>query len=406
MIAYRLKNINSKNATPIRMICFFEGVRLQIYTGLKIHPDNWLPETQKATENLKVFRGGRQINLELKKLNIGAEALAMSFKNAGIKLTTESFKQKFELDFFGRDSFKTEVVSIITHYDKYIEEESSKRGAVKLNPHRNVVGMIKRFYPKWDQLQLRDITTKFHTDLMDFILYKEGLSINYAGSISARLKTFMNVTLVAGLHTNQDFREFKRMTEEVDKIALSSDDLKKLANKKITIPGHDIARDLFMIQCVTGLRYSDVELLTTDNIRGKFLEVKTQKTGKPVTINIHAELQKILDKYNGFPPKLSKEKVNLYIKEVAKFAKLTDKIIIETTVKGQKVRTSHFLWELISTHTGRRTALTNMARQGIDLNSIRLVSGHTTIKQLQTYLKIDSEESATKLINHPYYKSL
>jgi hypothetical protein len=46
-----------------------------------------------------------------------------------------------------------------------------------------------------------------------------------------------------------------------------------------------------------------------------------------------------------------------------------------------------------------------MARQGIDLNSIRFVSGHTTIKQLQTYLKIDSEESATKLIDPPFYKS-
>jgi integrase len=268
-----------------------------------------------------------------------------------------------------------------------------------------VLGKLKSFYPDWVELDFNDITVKFHNDLMDFVLYKEGLSINYAGTLTARLKTFMNDSLIKGLHTNRDIEQFKRISEEVDKIALSTDDLKKLAKIKITISGYDIARDLFMIQCVTGLRYSDVELLTMDNIRGKFLEVKTQKTGKPVTINIHAELQKILDKYDGFPPKMSKEKVNLYIKEVAKFAKLTDKVIIETTVKGQKVRTSHFLWELISTHTGRRTALTNMARQGIDLNSIRLVSGHTTIKQLQTYLKIDSEESATKLIDHPFYKS-
>jgi hypothetical protein len=79
---------------------------------------------------------------------------------------------------------------------------SIKRGYSKLSFHRNAIQMIKRFCPDWEKLQYKGINIKFHSGLVDFIIYKEGLSLNYAGSITARNKTFMNVALIAGEHTN------------------------------------------------------------------------------------------------------------------------------------------------------------------------------------------------------------
>ena len=73
-------------------------------------------------------------------------------------------------------------------------------------------------------------------------------------------------------------------------------------------------------------------------------------------------------------------------------------------MRGVPVSIKYKLWELISTHTGRRTALTNMARQGIDLNDIRNISGHSSLLQLQTYLKIGNEETAKKLLVHPFFQ--
>jgi hypothetical protein len=92
--------------------------------------------------------------------------------------------------------------------------------------------------------------------------------------------------------------------------------------------------------------------------------------------------------------------------DYTEFAKLNRKVIIKTSVRGQTVKTEYKLWELISTHTGRRTALTNMARAEISLYDIMKISGHATIRQLQDYLKIDTEETANKLLDHPFYKSI
>jgi len=405
MITFRLKDVNSKKETPIRMTCFFEGVRIQIYSGLKILPSNWIQTTQKATTNLKEFKHGRQFNYELEKVRNVATTLALAFKESGTKITMESFKQKFDEEYFGRDSFKTVQLSILTQYEKYIQEMSIKRGYSKLSSHRNAVQMIKRFCPDWEKLQYKDINIKFHSGLVDFIIYKEGLSLNYAGSITARIKTFMNVALMAGEHSNQDFRQFKKLTSKVDTIALSTDDIKALMGV-ILSGGHDIARDMFLVQCLTGLRFSDSSVLTRTNNNGKILEVTTMKTDTRVNIPIHADLWKIIDKYDGFPPPITNQKVNVYIKEVAEFAKLNRKVNIKTSVRGQTVNTEYKLWELRSTHTGRRTALTNMARAEISLYDIMKISGHATIRQLQDYLKFEIEETAIKLLDHPYYKSI
>ena len=118
MITFRLKDVNSKKETPIRMTCFFEGVRIQIYSGLKILPNNWIQTTQKATTNLKEFKHGRQFNFELEKIRNGATTLALAFRDSGTKITMESFKQKFDEEYFGRDSFKTVQLSILTQYEK------------------------------------------------------------------------------------------------------------------------------------------------------------------------------------------------------------------------------------------------------------------------------------------------
>lgn len=95
---------------------------------------------------------------------------------------------------------------------------------------------------------------------------------------------FMNEAYERNLHTNMDFKKkrFSKPKEETYSVYLNSDELKKIYKCDLSDePRLDRVRDLFLIGCCTGLRFSDLSLLSSDNI-DNVESVITIKTVKPV----------------------------------------------------------------------------------------------------------------------------
>jgi integrase len=169
----------------------------------------------------------------------------------------------------------------------------------------------------------------------------------------------------------------------------------------------DKARDLFIIGCYTGLRFSDLNQISPDNFinNGTQLKVKTEKTGEFVVIPLHRTVKEIVQKYeNSIPDVLSNQKMNEYIKEVAKLAELNERISISITKGGEKQSDVFEKWQLVTTHTARRSFATNMYLLDIPTISIMKITGHRTEKAFLLYIKITQEENANKLLNHPFFK--
>ena len=110
---------------------------------------------------------------------------------------------------------------------------------------------------------------------------------------------------------------------------------------------------------------------------------------------MHPAVIKILEKYDYQMPKpLSNQRFNEYIKEVAKIAGIDQ---VETTRKtiGGKIQTERKpKYELIGTHTGRRSFCTNMYLLGIPTYTIMAISGHKTEKSFIKYVRITKEQHA------------
>src|SRR5690606_11640977 len=123
------------------------------------------------------------------------------------------------------------------------------------------------------------------------------------------IKTIIHDAFERGLHKNTDYQKsaFTKPKEEVNHIYLTMEEIKKIKELNYSNrPNIDVARDLFVIAAVTGLRVSDYKSLTSSNIKMfreiKYLEIKTQKTGKIVHIPLHPFVTEILDKRDGqFP---------------------------------------------------------------------------------------------------------
>jgi integrase len=243
---------------------------------------------------------------------------------------------------------------------------------------------------------------------MRFLLNK-GYSPNTIGSRIKNLKVFMGEAMERGLTDNTHFKSsrFKKPYEKSESIYLTLDEIKAIYELDLSENTRlEKVRDLFIIGCYTGLRFSDLEQLCTDNLidNKTKIKIKTVKTGEVVVIPLHKHVREILEKHDGIPPQLiSNQKMNDYLKEIGEKAGITDAVIINTTKGMIKESATYNKFELITSHTARRSFATNAYLNDIPSISIMKITGHSTEKAFLTYIKISQEDNANKLLNHPFF---
>ena len=204
----------------------------------------------------------------------------------------------------------------------------------------------------------------------------------------------------AGHHRNEDYKSFIKPTEEAENVYLSTQELADLEKLDLSFnPSYDKVRDLFLIGCHTGLRMSDFSRLTSDHIKEGFITIEQKKTKHNVVIPVHSVVKKILKKYNGdLPSAISGQKFNEYLKEISKkVPALRGNESKRQTRGGFKTITTLHKWEMISSHTARRSFCTNEYLKGTPALTIMKVSGHKTESSFLKYIKISSKEHAEKM---------
>ncbi|NMA74232.1 MAG: site-specific integrase [Bacteroidales bacterium] len=153
------------------------------------------------------------------------------------------------------------------------------------------------------------------------------------------------------------------------------------------------ARDVFCFQCLTSLRYSDVSQLVKNDIDGMVMNVVTEKTDKVLQIPLNSKALSILDKYKDFDdskalPVVSNQKMNDYIKEVCYLAGINQNVT-KTYFKGkERITETYKKYELISTHTARRTFICIALANGVTPETVMRITGHTDYKSMQPYIDV------------------
>jgi integrase len=220
----------------------------------------------------------------------------------------------------------------------------------------------------------------------------------------------MNEAVDRKLTANLQFKNkrFKNLEEHSESIYLSEDEIKELYDLDLAKSERlNKVRDLFIIGCYTGLRFSDLSQLRPENINelGNMVKIRTQKTDEVVIIPLNSYIKKILTKYGGNPPEAySNQKMNEYLKDLGKEAKIKENIIVTATKGGIRQSETFKKWQLITTHTARRSFATNAYLNNVPTISIMKITGHRTEKAFLKYIRISQEDNANKLLNHPFFK--
>ena len=422
---FHLKEPKSTKPSSIVMIFWFKNERIKYHTNEKVLPLHWDRETQRAIES-KEIPGNRKVNKNLNRYEDFIEHLIDLAKHNKEPLSTKHIKKSLDDEF---KAFKKESASdlqpkinLLEFIDLFIQEcKSGQRLTIQgkiynvytLKGFKTLILHLKGYQDYYNKkLDFKDVTMDFYDDFLKYF-NDHKKRINTIGKHVKNLKTIMNAATDAGLNTNMEFqrKKFRVVTEETDKIYLTEDELLKIS--KLDLSGNkrlNNVRDLFLIAAFTALRFGDMEKLTGDHFvftdKMNYLKINTQKTDVNVIIPLKNLVLDVYNKYDGKLPRcVSNQKMNDYLKEIGLLAEINEIINKATTKGGLRFDESFKKWELITTHTARRSAATNMYLAGIPTISIMKITGHKTEKAFLKYIRISQEDNALKLMEHPYFSN-
>lgn len=257
-----------------------------------------------------------------------------------------------------------------------------------------------------DEIHFDSIDLKYLEDFRLWLL-KRNLAANSIAKHFRVLFTLLNYAKRKNIPVKTSFEGFSVRETASHHIYLSVSELDRLVAAKAGF-GDRLrnAVDLFLIGCYTGLRYSDFSLLRLENIRNvqgvDMIFIRQQKTGDEVVIPVHPVVRAILAA--GLPHRISGQKLNAYIKEACQLAGITDKIVHYYNQGGRMRSEVVEKWELVSSHTARRSCATNLHIAGVESRLIMRLTGHKKESTFNRYIRIDNEEAALLLSRTEFFK--
>ena len=415
-VNFYLRDTTSKKTTAVMLFFSYQNRRFKVGTVDHINPKFWDSENQRARQT-KNFLTHPEFNTRLLGLRDNVLDVYRKFLNDNNQEqpTTYQIKELIKAKLFPESVQETTVeTNLLGFTELFIKEtESGKRLSEKGTPIQS--GTIKVYKTlkknltefktkkKYD-LNFENIGLAFFEDFKDYLTFDVLYSTNTLAKHVRTLKTIINEAIERGL-TKTPFsgKRYKATSEQTETIYLNKEELQTIY--ELDLSEHyrlDRVRDLFLVGCWTGLRFSDFNDISPKNIKSDFFEIKTQKTGKNIIVPIHPYVRSIMNKYEGktensLPPTISNQKMNQYLKEIGKLAKIKEILTLSFTKGGQKVLKNLPKHSLISSHTARRSFATNMYLDNFPTISIMAITGHTTESSFMKYIRVTPTEHAEKL---------
>lgn len=403
--------VKKPNKKSLIMLHFSHGkMRFKYSTGYYSCYNDWSYSEQRLKKKASILNW-RPVNNFLDTLHteLNKEITSLETK----LLTVEKEYLKSKLDELTNKSLPpnedSKTLNVYDYFDEFLSLRKSKLKKITIRSYKQTKKLLQQYR---NTLTFEDIDLKFYYGFIEF-LEEDDKSLNTIGKHIKNLRAILRSATQEGLNTNMIFtsREFKVLKEQTTAIYLNKEEVNKMASYNLkAFPNLELARDIFIIGCYTGQRVSDYNGLSVDNIveeKGvKFFRIKQVKTGKEVLCPITAEIRDIMNKprYNNAPPpKLNEQDINNYIKIVGQKVGINQDIIRTFTRGGEIVKKKEPKYNLITTHTARRSFCTNMYIEGMSTYEIMYFSGHSSDRDLYNYIRIEKEQKAIKIAQSGFF---
>ena len=357
----RSSKVSKKDGlTPLELYVIIDGKRR--FVSLKRRIDYKLFNPKK-----QIVRGDTQTNKYIEAVRMKCYSLETEMLKRGLLLTVDTFVYAF------KHGIRQNSISLYGLFDKFMEKQLEKKE----------VGLITQaIYVKYrctiryckeamqNDKMLSDLTTSDMEDIYKYMLRK--MSNNSAICYMRKLKTILIYAIREGYISTNPIT-FKFHKDKIEKDPLTLDEVRRIRTVKLGSKRIENIRDLFILQCYTGLAFRDMSCFSEKDIKidkdGKEWIVKERiKTGITALIPILPVVKEILVKYNYRLPTLTNQKYNSYLKEIQDVCGIT--------------KTLH-------SHLARHTCGTLLLNAGVDMLTVSKVLGHSSTKTTEAvYAKL------------------
>jgi integrase len=402
---------------PIMADVRYHGKRLRMATGEKVPVKFWndKKDVQRVRNSID-FPDHAQINKRLDRIASLAKEVLDNYKGQGILPSPDQFKETLQNKILDKQTGK---VSFLKFFQSYIDErEALGTSKGTLQNYRTALLHLKN----WKKARRRNLDFETITEAWknDFLTYLLPLKhkCSHTNKILARIKAVLKEAYRRGLHPEDISRKVRLSIpeEEVQDIYLNEDELEALFNLEDLSFRLSRVRDLFLIGAYTGMAYSDFTAIRPENIRtikegnNEFLAIVyfRKKTSIKVTVPLtHPILLTILKRHGmKAPEKISGQRMNEYLREIGQMAGFNQKIEVIECYTNRKERVVYEKWQMLGSHTARRSFATNGYKAGIPVPSLMKLTGHKKTASFLTYLKLSGEEIASSLVRNPFFTGI
>ena len=399
---------------PIRMRVNFTSKRIEFTTGYRIDSAKWDADKQRVKNGCsnKLKQSASEIKASLLEYYTEIQSIFKRFEVEDVIPTPEQIKEAFNAlhkpvseepkpkkealpcDFF---QVFDDFVEDCGRQNNWTDSTFEKFAAVKNHLTNFREGLTFEFF---DERGLNDYVG-YLRDVKEMRNSTIGKQLSF-------LKWFLRWAFKKGVHQNNAYDSYKPKLKSTQRkiIFLTWDELNRL--REFKIPSNKQAlervRDVFLFQCFTGLRYSDVFNLRRSDIKDDHIEVTTVKTSDSLIIELNNHSKAILDKYKDVAfeddkvlPVITNQKMNDYLKELAELAGIAEPVR-QTYYRGnERIDEVTPKYALLGTHAGRRTFICNALALGIPPQVVMKWTGHSDYKAMKPYIDIADDIKANAM---------
>ncbi|WP_313367621.1 site-specific integrase [Sphingobacterium mizutaii] len=271
------------------------------------------------------------------------------------------------------------------------QDQESKLAYGTMKNYYTTQGYIKRFlkekYRRTD-MALSDLSYTFISDFEHYLRTYKPIDhhrpMNNNGIMKhiERLRKMVNMAVMMDWLAKDPFAKFRKHFDRVERKSLTKQELAKLEKKRFRVERLQQVLDMFLFSCYTGLAYIDLSELTPDNIitgidGNLWIFTSRAKTDTGVRIPLLPKARELMEKYSDDPravnkgtvfPVISNQRMNGYLKEIAEICEINKDLTF---------------------HIARHTFATTVTlSNGVPIESVSKMLGHTSIRTTQIYAKV------------------
>ncbi|KAF2082049.1 site-specific integrase [Flavobacterium sharifuzzamanii] len=387
VIFYQKSDRANKNGeSPIYARLSYNDKQISMSTGLAISKERWT-STNNLRNQLKIEKEIVIKNLlDLFQLN-AAKKFTELFRidpEVNLQLLKAELTGKVKID----QPEGSTIIQIMDTYNEFFTKRvnTGERASASLQKYKRAKDLLLSFISsnyKKEDMPASEISSSFVFKLEQFLKYESsfkdhtGIKNNSVVKYMKMYKTACNYAIKMDLIIKNPFNIYDGRLSVKDAVFLTQQELNTIENKIFPTPRLEKVKDIFLFSCYTGYAPIDAMDLTERNLSedsngNSWIMTSRAKTAIRANVPVLPTIEKIISKYKnqqkGLIPKISNQKMNAYLKEIADACSI-DK---------------HLTW-YVARHT---FATTVTLGNGVRLENVSAMMGHTNTKQTQHYAKV------------------